>query len=93
MNCTEKTIALGASDSDCLGGLSAQNTCGGHGPCFEGGCCCSEPAMDNKNMCIDIDECASEPCQNNGTCFNQNAYYECECTEGIYLVFLSNKDL
>lgn len=31
----------------------------------------------------DIDECAvSFPCQNNGTCVNNNGSYVCECTDG-----------
>lgn len=29
----------------------------------------------------DIDECAPEPCQNNGTCSNLIGRYECNCTE------------
>ena len=30
----------------------------------------------------DIDECASEPCQKNGTCFDGVGMYTCNCTSG-----------
>ena len=29
---------------------------------------------------VDIDECASSPCMNNGTCIDLIAGYECNCT-------------
>ena len=38
----------------------------------------------HKNMCInisnlDINECVSEPCQNNGTCIDRVNKYRCDC--------------
>ena len=33
-------------------------------------------------MYVDIDECASDPCQNDGTCIDQVAGFECECADG-----------
>lgn len=34
-------------------------------------------------MCqIDIDECASTPCQNGAKCLDRPNAYECRCTEG-----------
>lgn len=32
---------------------------------------------------IDIDECASQPCQNNGTCIDLINDYQCNCTDGF----------
>ena len=31
---------------------------------------------------LGIDECASEPCQNNGTCVDRVGMYTCNCTSG-----------
>ena len=39
----------------------------------------------NKLMLIsilDIDECASEPCQNGGTCHDAENQYSCTCKDG-----------
>ncbi|XP_070578928.1 uncharacterized protein [Ptychodera flava] len=33
-------------------------------------------------MCIDIDECESEPCLNGGTCTDDVNVYTCACAEG-----------
>ena len=30
-------------------------------------------------FCTEIDECASDPCQNGGTCYDRPAGYHCEC--------------
>ena len=32
---------------------------------------------------LDIDECASDPCQNGGTCSDQENGYECICAAGF----------
>ncbi|XP_035686333.1 uncharacterized protein LOC118422720 isoform X1 [Branchiostoma floridae] len=32
-------------------------------------------------VCIDIDECESDPCQNGGTCINLENSYRCQCPE------------
>ena len=31
---------------------------------------------------LDIDECASDPCQNGGTCVDKINRYNCECEDG-----------
>jgi len=39
-----------------------------------------------RNLCImetDVDECASSPCQNNGTCVDGVNQYTCNCLEGF----------
>lgn len=32
---------------------------------------------------LDIDECASQPCQNNGTCIDLINGYQCNYTDGF----------
>ena len=34
------------------------------------------------NLNLDIDECASSPCQNGGTCNDQINSYTCDCNPG-----------
>ena len=34
------------------------------------------------NIFIDIDECASSPCQNGGSCTDQVNGYTCNCVDG-----------
>ena len=81
-SCNVKDISSSEDDPDCLFGLSAVATCFDRGYCFQGACCCDDDAFDDDNMCLDIDECESDPCMNGGTCFNQVSGYICVCTEG-----------
>ena len=37
--------------------------------------------LNNGSNCMDINECASLPCQNGGTCNNMLAHYTCSCAE------------
>ena len=32
---------------------------------------------------LELDECSSSPCQNNGTCFSDLDNYRCECPAGF----------
>lgn len=32
---------------------------------------------------IDINECASNPCLNGGTCIDSQASYNCDCIQGL----------
>jgi len=34
------------------------------------------------NICAEIDECESNPCQNNGTCADKVNGFVCTCTDG-----------
>ena len=36
----------------------------------------------NMSNIVDVDECSSQPCQNNGRCLNGIAQYSCRCIEG-----------
>ncbi|KAK3728579.1 hypothetical protein QZH41_011661 [Actinostola sp. cb2023] len=40
------------------------------------------PGADSKSMCIDIDDCASNPCNNGGRCIDHKDGYRCECLLG-----------
>lgn len=31
---------------------------------------------------LDVNECLTFPCKNNGTCYNDDGSYFCDCTEG-----------
>ena len=44
------------------------------------------PILNNpySNIFIDIDECASSPCQNGGSCTDQVNGYTCNCVDGYY---------
>ncbi|XP_067946047.1 uncharacterized protein [Watersipora subatra] len=46
-------------------------------------CSCAAAYEYNKirEVCQDVDDCASTPCQNNGTCINHIGRYRCECPE------------
>ena len=39
--------------------------------------------IDLKKHFTDIDECSSQPCQNNGTCINEINRYKCNCPNGF----------
>ena len=34
----------------------------------------------------EIDECDSDPCQNDATCVNKIGEYECECPDGMFIL-------
>lgn len=36
-----------------------------------------------RSFTIDINECESQPCQNNGTCTDMINDYHCNCTDGF----------
>ena len=44
--------------------------------------CSCEGGWTGKNCTINIDDCAVNPCQNNGTCIDLVAKYECRCKDG-----------
>ncbi|XP_078685401.1 uncharacterized protein LOC144918448 isoform X7 [Branchiostoma floridae x Branchiostoma belcheri] len=47
--------------------------------------CECKPGYDGSaGNCRDIDECASNPCRNRGTCNNYVNYYNCSCRAGYY---------
>ena len=37
-----------------------------------------------KPLFVDIDECASGPCQNGGSCTDQVNGYACQCVDGYF---------
>lgn len=42
-----------------------------------------EVAINVEYVVLDVQECSTiNPCLNNGTCFNNNGSYSCQCTEG-----------
>ena len=34
-------------------------------------------------LCLDIDDCLENPCNNNGTCLDGIASYDCVCPSGF----------
>lgn len=38
----------------------------------------------DKQECVDQNECLNDPCQNGGTCHNQEPSYICDCPRGYY---------
>lgn len=63
--------------------------CGDNGDCIEDGpnyeCACSQGYKFDGVTCIDVDECADDPC-GNGDCVNSAGSYACECNKGYHLV-------
>ena len=45
-------------------------------------CNCSGTGHDGINCEKDIDECLSDPCQNDGKCVNEIGKFACECQDG-----------
>jgi len=55
--------------------------CCGESTCSAGTCAC-DPGWTGERCEIDIDECASSPCLNGGTCTDQVNGYTCDCQDG-----------
>jgi len=70
------------------GGCDADK-CGENGECKEDGtdyeCLCKTGYKFDSVTCIDIDECAEEPC-GNGDCTNTAGSYTCDCKKGYEAV-------
>ncbi len=57
--------------------------CGDHGTCqFDGRCIC-DAGFVGAQCEIDIDECASVPCKNDGGCEDLDDAYRCTCLQGF----------
>ncbi|XP_078352119.1 mucin-like protein [Oculina patagonica] len=62
--------------------------CSDHGNCTVNNngtaeCVC-DPGFEGSNCEIDIDECNSTPCLNNGTCIDGINSYSCNCSVGLF---------
>lgn len=66
-----------------------ENKCGENGECKEDGddyeCLCKSGYRFDSVTCIDIDECAEEPC-GNGKCSNTAGSYTCDCNKGYEFI-------
>ncbi len=65
-------------ESDPCDGIS----CGPNGTCSEGACEC-DVGWTGDECETDIDDCASDPCQNGGTCTDGVNSYICDCASGF----------
>ena len=46
-------------------------------------CSCAGTGYQGSHCQTDINECANSPCANNGTCYNGQNRYTCECADGF----------
>lgn len=69
----------GLSCTYCL----ASVTCSGQGTCSSAGGCLCSPGFTGTNCQININECASNPCLNGGTCQDGINAYTCACPSGF----------
>ena len=85
--CTKMTCTI--TDED-----STPAECGANATC-DGGvengyiCDCSvgysgSSVTNGKATCLEIDECETEPCLNNGTCIDEVNGYKCQCAANYY---------
>lgn len=65
---------------DCASNALCENTAGGYS------CACPDGyAGDPKVNCLDVDECAKDPCPEHSACTNTEGSYLCECEPGLSL--------
>ena len=57
--------------------------CGQHGTCQDDGRCTCDPGFVGLRCEIDVNECASSPCQHGGRCVDGAAAYTCACPAGF----------
>ena len=67
----------GQDDHEC----PQNGVCRNGGTCFDQSCCCAV-GYTGDNCETETDECASDPCQNDGTCDDELGYYTCTCLDG-----------
>ena len=46
-------------------------------------CTCFSGYTGDGHMCLDIDECLTDPCDENATCTNNNGSFSCQCNTGF----------
>ena len=51
-------------------------------------CCCPE-GFEGDRCDEDVDECASNPCNNGGTCTDFYLFYQCSCPEGSTFITIT----
>ena len=57
--------------------------CGRHGTCQDDGRCTCDPGFVGLRCEINVNECASSPCQHGGSCVDGFAAYTCACPAGF----------
>ena len=85
-DCTVREYDGPGLDTECPRLFASRLRCV-NGHCFNETCCCDD-GYDGFLCENDIDECASNPCGNDGFCVNLVASYYCVCPDGACLVEL-----
>ena len=75
LTCDDVNECADAGLNDCAStGATCTNTVGSYS------CSCDSGFTGDGTVCTNIDDCASNPCQNNGTCIDGVNAYTCACT-------------
>lgn len=57
--------------------------CTANAECIEGQCFCRTGFKADRSICVDINECQTEPCGSYSTCFNTPGSFHCGCQPGF----------
>ena len=92
-SCTSKILVICYFFYNLICFVTDINECSTEGTCDENAdcldtpgsyeCTCSSGYSGDGHMCLDIDECLTDPCDENATCTNNNGSFSCQCNTGF----------